>query len=488
VQTDPHTDRHPDPHTDALIVGAGPTGLALAIDLARRGITTLVAEREATLFPGSRGKGLQPRTQEVLDDLGVLPQIRAVGGPYPPTMTWKDGTPQGVSTMFDATAPSEAEPYTEPLMVPQWRTQQVLHTRLRELGGHVAFDHNLTSLTQHPDAVTATFASGVSVTARYVVAADGGRSTVRGLLGIAMHGHDVDPDPILVADVHITGLDRDHWHIFPPTGGSTDGFLALCPLAGTDEFQLTAQFPQGTAIDASLDGIRKVVAARSHLDADQVTELYWASNFQPRAALADRFRDGRVFLAGDAAHVHSPAGGQGLNTSIQDAYNLGWKLGAVLSGAAPEALLDSYEQERLPNAADMLGLSTRVHHGQERRGRTTQQLDLGYRDSSLAVETRTDLPEQALHAGDRAPDGQRGGVRLFDAFRGPRWTLLAVGTSPDTPDLAKLSAAVPTVAIPPYDAYSTGLFLIRPDGYVGWAGTTAHGLTEYAARVGALAS
>lgn len=212
-----------------------------------------------------------------------------------------------------------------------------------------------------------------------------------------------------------------------------------------------------------------------------MTEVRWASDFRPRAAMADRFREGRVFLAGDAAHVHSPAGGQGLNTSVQDAYNLGWKLGAVLSGDAPESLLDSYEEERLPNAADMLGLSTQVHRGEVRRGEATQQLGLGYRGCSLAVETREGLPSEALHAGDRAPDGIRGGVRLFDAFRGPHWTLLAVGTDGELPDLA----GARTVRIPAYEAYGTGVFLIRPDGYVGWAGATTEGLAEYAGVAGA---
>lgn len=153
----------------------------------------------------------------------------------------------------------------------------------------------------------------------------------------------------------------------------------------------------------------------------------------------------------------------------------------MLGGAAPDALLDTYEEERRPTAAAMLDLSTRVHHGEARRGRATQQLGLGYRESSLAEETRPALPEGALRAGDRAPDGRRGGVRLFDAFRGPHWTLLAVGTESPLPQ-----TACPVVRIPDYEAYGTGVFLIRPDGYVGWAGATADGLTTYASRYGAL--
>ncbi|MET9606911.1 FAD-dependent monooxygenase [Streptomyces sp. NPDC006512] len=466
--------------TDVLVVGAGPTGLALAVDLARRGVRALVVERAGGLFPGSRGKGLQPRTLEVLDDLGLHDAVRAAGAPYPVGMVWQDGVRQGEHRMFDEAEPDEGAPYGAPWLVPQWRTQEVLFARLVELGGGVAFGRELTSLTQDPDGVTATFASGAPVRARYAVAADGGRSTVRRSLGIGMTGETVDPHPVLVADVRVTGLDRDHWHLFPPADGG--GYLAVCPLPGTDLFQVVAQFPEAAEVDLSPAGIREAVAARSHLAPAQVTEVRWASDFRPRAAMADRFRAGRVFLAGDAAHVHSPAGGQGLNTSVQDAYNLGWKLGAVLRDGAPASLLDSYEEERLPVAAGMLGLSTRIHRGEARRGEATRQLGLGYRDSSLAVETRTGLPEDALRAGDRAPDGSRDGVRLFDAFRGPQWTLLAVGAGAGAalPELP----GVRTVRFPSYGAYGDGVFLVRPDGYVGWAGGTATGAAAYAARFG----
>lgn len=219
------------------------------------------------------------------------------------------------------------------------------------------------------------------------------------------------------------------------------------------------------------------MAARTHLAAEDVTEVLWASDFRPRAALADRFRAGRVFLAGDAAHVHSPAGGQGLNTSVQDAYNLGWKLAAVLSDGADASLLDSYEGERRAVAADVLGLSTRIHRGEAKRGGATLQLDLGYRDSTLSAETRTE--PGGVRAGDRAPDGRVHGTRLFDAFRGPHWTLLALGTdAPEPPTGVRL------VTGPSHRTYGTGLFLVRPDGYVGWTGNTSDGLGAYLARFG----
>ncbi|KUF17821.1 FAD-dependent monooxygenase [Streptomyces silvensis] len=477
---------------DVLVVGAGPTGLTLACDLARRGVRALVVERAAGLFPGSRGKGIQPRTMEVFDDLGVAEALLAAGSLPPPGMVWRDGTRQGAYRMFEEAEPSASAPYAGPWLVPQWRTQEILYARLTELGGTVAFGTEVTGVAQDADGVTVRLADG-TLRAAYAVAADGGRSAVRRALGIAMTGETVDPQPMLVADLRLAdgALDRDNWHIFPADGtdpaagaAGTGGFAAICPLPGTEDYQLIARFTDGTAPDLSPDGVRKAVAARTHLSADDVTEVRWASDFRPRAALADSFRAGRVLLAGDAAHVHSPAGGQGLNTSVQDAYNLGWKLGTVLRHGADPALLDTYEEERRPLAARMLDLSTRIHHGTARRGADTLQLGLGYRNSSLSADARTPaeraaLPDGAPLAGDRAPDAalEQGG-RLFDAFRGPHFTLLALAVDdlhlpPLHGDLVHVRR---TAACPPY---SPGLYLIRPDGYVAWAGRDGQGLTEY---------
>jgi hypothetical protein len=229
--------------------------------------------------------------------------------------------------------------------------------------------------------------------------------------------------------------------------------------------------------------------------------------------MADSLRTGRVFLAGDAGHVHSPAGGLGLNTGIQDAHNLGWKLGQVLRHGGSEMLLDSYEAERLPVAAETLGMSTHLHRGSEgadsglrklRHGRDAHQLGINYRDGPLAAELRRGVPEEALQAGDRAPDApctDAAGepVRLFDAFRGPHFTLLALGGT-ELPRFSRdFGGALRSVRInhpldrdPPTGLTDThghahksyaerGLFLVRPDGYIGLAADDAAGLEDHLA-------
>jgi hypothetical protein len=260
--------------------------------------------------------------------------------------------------------------------------------------------------------------------------------------------------------------------------------MALCPLAGTELFQLQAPIPLEGEVDLSAEGLSAVIAERTGRDDIRVHAVHWASAYQMNARLADRYRDGRAFLIGDAAHIHPPTGGQGLNTSVQDAYNLGWKLAAVVGGASA-SLLDSYEAERRPVAAGMLGLSTKLleaaKRGDLKRGREVQQLDIGYPGSRLALEQpgRT----AGLFAGDRAPDAPLRGAagqptRLFDLLRGPHWTLLGYQVKRDAvparsglhihcigPDAELIDDSGHFRSA--YTASSGDWVLVRPDGYIG---------------------
>lgn len=490
--------------TDVLICGAGAAGLALAVDLARRGVACRLTERADRPFGGSRGKGIQPRTLEIFEDFGIVDRLNAAGGPYPLQRLYQaDGSVTDESPIADAPA-TPAEPYRAPRMVMQARTEAVLRERLVEFGSRPDYGCALEGFTQDADGVTATTTGGDGrriVRARYLVGADGGRSFVRHQLGIDFPGRALGVRAI-VADLTLSGLDRSIWHRFNAQDAGAQ--LALCPLAGTELFQLQAPIPAEGEPDLSVAGLQAFIDARAPGRGIVVQAVAWASAYGMNARLADRYRTGRVFLVGDAAHIHPPTGGQGLNTSVQDSYNLGWKLAAVLDGA-PEALLETYEAERRPVAAAMLGLSTGLldaaQRGDLRRGRREQQLDLRYPESSLAREApgRTD----GLRAGDRAPDAPLMGaggqpMRLFTLLTGPHWTL--IGYEADQAHAPAPRRGLRRHAIGPRGDLidSEGHFraaygldrgdwvLIRPDGYVGAIVSSARidGLEAYLEAVG----
>lgn len=486
------------PDIDILICGAGAAGLTLGVDLARRGVAFRLIEKRPTPFDGSRGKGIQPRSQEVFEDLGVLDRLMASGGLYPPQRHYR---PDGGFTdklMTDPVPPTPAEPYHWALMVPQFLTEAILRDRLAELGAAVEFGCELMSFTQDEAGVTARIegpGGPETVRARYLIGADGGHSFVRRALDIGFPGRTLGVRAI-GADVAVTGLNREVWHAW--NEGEMDRQVGLGPLPGTDLFQFQAPIPLEGEVDLSADGLNALLAQRSGRGDVRITAVHWASAFTMSARLADRYRDGRVFLCGDAAHVHPPTGGQGLNTSVQDAYNLGWKLAARLAGA-PDAVLESYEAERRPIAAEVLGLSARLldaaKQGESKRGREVNQLDLSYRGGGLALDTRGG----ALAAGDRAPDAPLMGaagqpVRLFELFKGAHWTLLLGRTA--TAPAARKGLSVHRIGGDIHDpaggvANAYGLaageaVLVRPDGYVGAVVTadTAKALDGYLARVG----
>jgi 2-polyprenyl-6-methoxyphenol hydroxylase-like FAD-dependent oxidoreductase len=465
--------------TDVLICGAGAAGLTLAIDLARRGVDFILIDKADGPFQGSRGKGIQPRSVEVLEDLGVLGGLMTLGaGPYPPLRTYApDGTFANAALTEDVT-PTPAEPYARPLMAPQFLTERALRDRLSALGHAPRFGTALTGFVQDDQGVTATLGSGETVRAQWMVGADGGRSFVRQALGVEFPG-ETKPGRGMVADVRVTDLSREVWHHFAAPDGRR---VSFCPLAGTELFQLQGHAPE--VEDFSVAALNTLIRERSNRADIVVTDVQWASTFGVNVRLAERYRVGRVLLAGDAAHVHPPTGGQGLNTSLQDAYNLGWKLAAVLAGA-PEPLIDTYEAERQPIAAGVLGLSIRLLGEKEiRRGREARQLDLGYERSPLSL----DLGVVAKVApGDRAPDAPCQGRRVFEVLAGPHWTLLGETTIAPRPGLivADLVDTDGWFA----DAYGLppgGFALVRPDGYVatvGQARDTA-AVEAYLAKVG----
>ncbi|MFG1643162.1 FAD-dependent oxidoreductase [Amycolatopsis sp. NPDC049252] len=467
-----------------LIAGAGPTGLTLACELARAGVPFRLVEAAPGPQPGSRGKGVQPRTLEVFDDLGVVGRVLAHGRMAMPI---RSTTPDGQVTLGgDAPASRPDVPYPASLITPEWRVEEALRLRLAEFGGAVEFGTTLDGFEQTADGVSAVLVrsgEAETVTASRLVGCDGGHSVVRKQAGIAFEGETRDAVRMIVADVEVDGLDRDAWHMWR----QPDGLVTLCPLPSTGAFQFQASIAPGQNPDLGLANLQAILERRSGRTDLRLHEPAWSSLWRANIRLAERYRAGRVFLAGDAAHIHSPAGGQGMNTGIQDAHNLGWKLAAVVKGASP-ALLDTYEAERRPVAADVLTLSNaRLAQAIDqqgipvRRDASTTQLAIGYRGSALARDDRDD--NAPLRAGDRAPDATgltttEGERRLFELTRGGQFTLLSFGTAALPADVRTLQVVERPAG--PGDIADTGghlaaaygaaegtLVVIRPDGYVG---------------------
>src|SRR5262245_45529123 len=406
--------------------------------------------------------------------------------------------------MMEHRDPTPDEPYAIAIMVPQFLTEAAMRERLAELGQHPQYGVELEGFVQDTEGVSARISGPEGVTSlrtRYLVGADGGGSLVRRALDIGFPGKSLDIRAV-VADVFVEGLGRNAWHRF---NDGTPFQISLCPLRGTDLFQLHAVIPLAGDIDLSTEGLAAMVTQRTGRKDIQMRAVSWVSAYNMHARVADRFQVGRVFLAGDAAHIHPPTGGQGLNTSVQDSYNLGWKLAAVLKGA-PEALLTSYEDERRPIAAAMLDLSTKLLEelktpGGMRRGRETQQLDLGYLQSALTFERP--VRTSGLRAGYRAPDAPIRGAagsptRLFKLFQGPHWTLLGYEVDRATAVRPRAGLHIHTVG-PRGDVVDDGghirigyglepgtWVLVRPDGYIGAIASSDAGpaLERYLSSVG----
>jgi 2-polyprenyl-6-methoxyphenol hydroxylase-like FAD-dependent oxidoreductase len=430
----------------------------------------------------SKGKGLQPRTIEVFDDLGIREAVLTHGRTYPVMRYFEVGKPPRDHLMTAKKEPTADVPYPNVIILPQWKTEELLRLRLEELGGCVEYDHEFLGLIQQPggvEAVVRTPQGKEKVTAQYVIAADGGRSSVRRSLGVVLEGEASSAlHGSLIADVEVDGLDREYWCFWG------EGKVGLCPLPACDAFQFTAILRPTEQPELTLASVQAKLEAHAKDARLTLRNPTWISVFRPNTRMAEKFRHGRVFLIGDAAHVHTPAGGQGLNTSVQDAYNLGWKMARVLSGQDDGSLLDSYDEERVPVAAEVLGRSERLYRNLDqalapKRGADEQQLLVNYRGSSLCGPPSDST---TLQPGDRMPNARlsaTGGstCNLFDLMRGPHGLVLSIDVSDAPPragDWPVVPLAVRTAPAPHgYRADGDGVrdlsghvVRVRPDGYI----------------------
>jgi 2-polyprenyl-6-methoxyphenol hydroxylase-like FAD-dependent oxidoreductase len=479
--------------TDVLVVGAGPTGLTLACDLARRGVAVRIIDRAQEFPGGSRGKGLSPRSLEVLDDLAAIDRVLASGVTHMPHRKYRGAEVTAEIDPEAGRAPTPDIPYPTGLMIPQWRVEQILRERLADLGVAVELGTGLRGFSQHTDGVTATIGEA-QIQARYLAGCDGGHSTVRKSLGLSLRGRTPDVQLMAVGDVEVDGLGRDAWHQWF-TG---DGAIMLCPLPGTNAFQVQASHEldqDGSPLEPTLERFQQTFDRIAGVPGVRLHSLGWRSSYRVNVRMVDQLRVGRVFLAGDAAHVHPIAGGLGMNSGIQDAYNLGWKMGLVLAGHATPSLLDTYEEERLPIASWLLDitserLSAVLDAIKEKGGGVDAaaspeltQLTLRYPWSRLSrhAASRSAGPQP----GDRAPDAPLldvvtgSPIRLFDLFRGPHFTLLGIGERCSAAMFGNAGTGIlkPCLIGPEglldddghaARVYGTdALILIRPDGYIG---------------------
>lgn len=386
-----------------LIVGAGATGMTLAIELLRRGVSVRIVDVAASYFAGSRGKGIQPRSLELLDMMGLASEIMASGALYP--FIKLHFGPIGIKAWSLGThhAPTEDRPFPNLVMLEQWRTEEILRAKIIALGGRIELGAGIEALAQTDKQVTVTLTSGEAVTADYVAACDGGRSRTRTLLGLELHGSTVDEKTSIVAELEIEGLDRAFWHAYPLRRG---GIHSLAPLPNSELFQLQA--PEQIAAAGLEKGVERLTGRT-------VKRVAWQSRYRHQARMINRYRVGRVFIAGDAAHIHPPSGAQGLNTGLQDAFNLGWKLVSAIRTGNP-SILETYEAERLPVAAAVLDLTKELHLTiSKSRGDLTNQLGLSYHGGALAQGLAA---VDGLRPGDRVPDQRLAdGRRLFEAMR-----------------------------------------------------------------------
>ncbi|MDQ3405961.1 MAG: rifampin monooxygenase [Actinomycetota bacterium] len=462
---------------DVVVAGCGPTGLMLAGELRLHGVRVLVVEKEAEPTKVVRALGLHARSIEVMDQRGLLERFLALGQRHP------------VGGFFAAiTKPSPdrldtAHPYV--LGIPQTIIERLLTEHATEVGVEIRRGCELVGLSQDDEGVTVELADGTRLRSRYLVGCDGGRSAVRKLLGVDFPGEPSTVETLLgemeltaspetlatvMAEVRKTQL---RFGAMPLGDGM---YRVIVPAAGVTEDR---------SVPPTLDEIKRQLHATAGTDFG-VHSPRWLSRFGNATRLAERYRTGRVLLAGDAAHVHPPTGGQGLNLGVQDAFNLGWKLAAEVNGWAPEGLLDSYHTERHPVAADVLD-NTRAQMqlmsldpgAQAVRRLLTELMDFDevnryLIEKILAIGIRYDFGEGHDLLGRRLRDMGLKRGRLYELTRDGRGLLLdqtgrlsVAGWADRVDHVVDVSEELDVPAV-----------LLRPDGHVAWVGDDQRDLLD----------
>ena len=502
-----------------LVVGAGPTGLSLACQFVRHGVDFVVVEKNAGVTPYSKAIGVHARTLEIYEQMGLAREAVERGTVAGKVRLLSGGELRGE---FDLSGIGEGlSPYPFVLMLEQSKNERLLYEYLRGEGRDVLWNTSLESFSQNEGGVTARVktAAGESrnVEAKYLVGCDGAKSPVRHALGLAFEGSTFERT-FYVADAQV---DWQFGHDALTGSLSKETFVIFFPLKGEGRYRIVGVFPEEFAKDEG-DVLYEEIEARIKREAElelDIHDVEWFSTYKVHARHVSRFSEGRCFLAGDSAHIHSPAGAQGMNTGIQDAYNLAWKMALVLKGRAGEKLLDTYNEERLENAKNLLRTTDRMF--QLAAGpewflsflRTNvfpsvagylfsfdsvkrfvfplvSQIGINYRHSPLSLRAGDD--DFKVRAGDRMPYFMIDGESIYDKLRGPKFHMLVFTDEP-------ASARSPEAASPDADLVDFNVIrlgpqvkavfgtdrpftvLLRPDNYVGRisAGPPSGGLEDY---------
>ena len=485
--------------TNVLISGAGPVGLTLANELARYGVSIRIIDKAAARTDKSKALVLWPRTLELLEHGGYVDPFLEAGHPATGAQL-SDGN----TAVAQVTLAGIDTRYPYALMIAQSETERVLEEQLAARGVQVERQVEMKSFVDRGSGIEAVLAkadgSTETVTADWLAGCDGAHSTTRHGLGLAFEGTTMDSDWYL-ADIHVTGLSpQDRLHIF----WHRDGILAFFPIT-PGRWRVIADLgpspDTGRHADPTMEEIEAMVARRG-TPGIRLSDPVWLSSFRINERKVKDYGKGRVFLAGDAAHVHSPAGGQGMNTGMQDAFNLAWKLAHVVKGTAKRSLLDSYSPERsavgdmvLRNAGRMTDAAITRNPLLQALRNTVVKFALSFPQVvHVMADTLSELniayPDSPLSkAGTPGAHGTRPGLRWPEVLgvggRVPRFA--AIGPAEVVADLARRFPSLVQPARESVRGDARDLVLVRPDGYVGFAGAAADaaGAASYLATIAA---
>ncbi|WP_280436191.1 rifampin monooxygenase [Nocardia carnea] len=454
---------------DVIITGGGPTGMMLACELRLHGVPVVVLEKDAEPSEFLRGTGLHVRSIEILDQRGILDRFLAHGQKYPLRSHFA-GIDKSVPAGLDTA-------HTYILGIPQPTTDRLLTERAQELGAEIRRGCELTGLDQDDRGVSAELADGTRLRGRYLIGCDGGRSTVRELIGVEFTGEPSTTDTLL-GEMAVTAA-PDTITAVTAEVRKTEHRFGLMPL-GDGIYRVlvpAAEVADDRSVPPALADFARQLRVFAGTDFG-VHSPRRLSRFGDATRLAERYRVGRVLLAGDAAHIHPPLGGQGLNLGVQDAFNLGWKLAAVLAGRAPDALLDSYQAERRPVAAGVLAntraqseLLTNGPGPRAVRGLLSELMDFPEVSRYLlakitALDIRYDLGDENELLGRRLRDIELTRGRLYELMHRGRGLLL------DRTGRLSIAGWADRIdhIVDPGANLDVPAVLLRPDGHVAWVG------------------